>query len=379
MSSPHKTIKIAYLIDFFGTGGGTENQLALLLKHLDRSCFTPYLFTLRPKEVSAGLDLNCPVEHLGVRSLLSWKALRALRRFRRFLKQNHIDILQLFFIDSNIFGILAGKPAAVPVIIVSRRDMGWWYHQKRRHLTNILNRLADYCLANSYAVKAAVNRMETIPAERTEVIYNGVTEGKQYNSPLLSKESLGIPADAPVVGIVANLKPIKRIDRFLRAASLLKRADSHFIILGSGNREDSLKELAAELGLSSRIHFHHTVDQARAFIALFDVGVLTSESEGLSNALIEYAMAGVPAVAFDTGGNKEVIADGRTGFLVPAFDEAKLAERIDTLLDNTNLARQLGEAAQERARRQFSVQSMVQKTQDFYRKAVEAKISDAKA
>jgi glycosyltransferase involved in cell wall biosynthesis len=170
----------------------------------------------------------------------------------------------------------------------------------------------------------------------------------------------------PVVGIVANLKPIKKIDVFLRAAARLKSSDSHFIILGWGPLKTELVNLTHKLGLSSRVHFYSTADQAHEVINLFDVGVLTSESEGLSNVLIEYALAGIPAVAFDTGGNNEVVVDGQTGYLVTGLDETALAERIDFLIENRETARKLGAAAQRRACEVFAVKTMIDKTGQFY-------------
>ena len=98
----------------------------------------------------------------------------------------------------------------------------------------------------------------------------------------------------------------------------------------------------------------------------FDVGVLTSQTEGLSNVLIEYALSGIPAVAFNNGGNNEVIADGQTGYLVADADEEAMARKIAYLVENEAAARQLGTAARERAREKFTVKAMVEKTEEFY-------------
>jgi glycosyltransferase involved in cell wall biosynthesis len=226
--------------------------------------------------------------------------------------------------------------------------------------------MTHYCIANAEAVKRAVVKMETVAPERIRVIYNGVEVGAPDSRAALTRASFGIPDRFPVVGIVANLKSIKRIDRFLRAAARLKRTDCHFIVLGAGPLEGTLKTLAQELGVLPRVHFYHTVEQTREIVSLFDVGLLTSESEGLSNVLIEYALAGIPAVAFNVGGNNEVVVDEQTGFLVNPFDEQMLVERVDDLLDHPEVAQRLGRAAQLRARDKFSVVSMVTQTERFY-------------
>jgi glycosyltransferase involved in cell wall biosynthesis len=94
--------------------------------------------------------------------------------------------------------------------------------------------------------------------------------------------------------------------------------------------------------------------------------VLTSETEGLSNVLIEYAVAGLPAVAFDVGGNPEVIEDGETGYLVKPYDVNELAEKVDLLLSDPDLRRRLGRHASQRAQERFSAESMVRATETFY-------------
>ena len=361
---------IVYLIDFFIKGGGTENQLALLIDGLDRQRFQPHLITLRDRVSDDPLPLNCPVHHLGVKKLLSFKALSALFWFVRYLRRNRVKILQLFSIDSNLFGIAAGKLGGVKRIIISRRDMGYWYGERRRYLTNIANRFADYCISNSEAVKKIVNRVEPLPPERTKVIYNGVYYRAPANPDAFTREALDIPADAPVVGIVANLKPIKRIDLFLAMFAGLQDQNARAVIVGSGVLHDVLKQAAKDLKISHRVHFCWTRDDVYAALKIFTVGVLTSETEGLSNVLIEYAVAGLPAVAFDVGGNREVIEDGQTGYLVKPYDVNALAEKVDLLLSNTQLRERLGKQANRRALERFSKDKMVRATEAFYQEII---------
>lgn len=359
-------VRIAYLIDFFGGGGGTENQLAVLINNLDRTRFTPFLYTMRTVPLDNKLTVNCPVQQLNVTSLASLGAIKGINQLKQELQKNRIDILQIYFIDSNILGVIAGKLAGVSRIVISRRDMGWWYSQPRRHVTNLLNYSADYCIANAQAIKDVVSKYETIPKDKIEVIYNGVTPAKLNPATAATREMLGIPESVPIVGIVANLKAIKRIDRFVRMASQIKNTSAHFLIVGYGSEEQELTDLANSLGIGERVHFHYTADHVYDIMKLFSVGVLTSESEGLSNVLVEYALSGLPAVAFDTGGNKEAIEQGKTGFLIPAYDEKAMAQQIDALLADLPTAQRIGETARQRAEERFSITRMVQNTQAFY-------------
>jgi glycosyltransferase involved in cell wall biosynthesis len=97
-----------------------------------------------------------------------------------------------------------------------------------------------------------------------------------------------------------------------------------------------------------------------------DVGVLTSESEGLSNVLIEYALAGVPAVAFDIGGNREVIVPDVTGLLIEPFDEEQMTAKIEHLLEHPEQSMKMGAKAVAMSRERFSVDAMVRATERFY-------------
>jgi glycosyltransferase involved in cell wall biosynthesis len=90
----------------------------------------------------------------------------------------------------------------------------------------------------------------------------------------------------------------------------------------------------------------------------------------MSNVLIEYALAEVPAVAFETGGNPEIIVEGETGFLIPAYDEQKMAERIDYLLEHPAESRLIGQQASERARKMFSIRRMVEESEAFYQELI---------
>ena len=361
-----KPITVAYLIDNFIQGGGTENQLRILLQNIDRDRFRPLLITLRPASVSSLPKLDCPVLHLGLSRLISLKTIMAIRQLSHVLKEENVRILQLFFIDSNIVGALAGRLAGVKRMIIGRRDMGWWYNFWRLSITNWLNRKVDCCIANARAVKDVVARVEHIPSENIRVIYNGLEALKQESDAAIVRREIGLPPTLPIVGIVANIKPIKRIDRFLDIVEELRDTNAHFLIVGTGVQEEEMRTRVRETGLEDRVHFHSTTSQVFDVMKLFSVGLLTSETEGLSNVLIEYALAEVPALAFDTGGNGEVIVDGKTGYVVPCYDTARLAERVRSLLNDPDKIAAMGKRAREAALERFTVERMVKETEDYY-------------
>lgn len=361
-----RKITVVFLIDLLLKSGGTENQLKTLIRGLDRTRFRPLLVTSRPGSVSYFEDVACPVYNLDIRSLFSFGMIRGVWKLCRLLKKEQVDILQMFFIDSNIIGVIAAKLAGTKRLIISRRDLGLWYHWKHLKATNFLNRYTHYCIANAEAIKQVVDENETLKNDRIKVIFNGMDIAKTDQAEPIESSEIGVPENAPVVGIVANLRTVKRIDRFIEMATKIKNPDAHFVIVGEGYMEQDLKRMAAESSIPDRIHFYYTTTRTMSVMKRLRVGVLTSESEGLSNVLIEYALNGVPAISFDTGGNAEVINDDETGYIVPAYDIDLLAEKVDYLLAHSDRAKEMGKLAASRARELFSVNQMVAETEEFY-------------
>lgn len=359
-------IRIAYVIDNFYRGGGTENQLAILIDHLDRTRFTPYVFNLKPKWGDNGIDIDCEVIYLNVSSLLSISMIKAVLNIARFLRKKKVDILQLYFLESRLVGTLAGRLARMKKIVFCRREMGWWYTSGKLKLTQVMARLSHYCLVNAHAIKKLVAETEKFPAEKIEVIHNGVELKQRGEGMPKVKADFGIPENAPVVVMVANLRPVKRIDRLINCAAKMENKAAHFLIVGEGPLLNDLKSQAESLGIGERVHFYYAREGVYDILKLSTIGVLTSDSEGLSNVLIEYAFAGIPTVAFDTGGNHEVIEDGQTGFIIPRGDEKMMSEKIDRLLNSREESSRMGETARQNAREKFSVAAMVKKTEDFY-------------
>jgi len=359
-------IPIVYILDNFYRGGGTENQLATLIENLDRDKFEPYVLNTRPQWPGKSIEINCEVTYLDLENTLSFGAIKTIKRVSDYLKEKKAQILHVFFLDSRIIGTLAGKLAKVNKIVYSRRDFGWWYTAKGLFIARRLASMSDFCVVNANAIKKLVAESEYFPLDKIEVIYNGVDFCPRPNAEVFSKGKFGIPEDAPVIGMVANLRPVKRIDRFISIAEKIKNKAAHFIMVGEGSLKERLQKEVSGAGLSDRFHFTHTVDGVYNMLQLFDIGILTSESEGLSNVLIEYALAGLPVVAYDTGGNSEIVFNGETGYILPDGEIDRFAEKIDILLEDKNLMTQYGNKAIEIARDRYLVETMVKKTEDFY-------------
>ena len=367
-----RALKIAFFIDAWTPGSGTENQLKGMLDRFDSDSVTAVLYTLRdaiPEDLRQRFP--CPVHCLGVGSLLSPRAAGRFFSLVASLRAERFDIAMVYFVDTNLFVVPACRLAGIPNIVVNRRDMGYWYEKRLLQKLNLVNRLTDYFLVNSRAVKMQVSAHEGFPADRIQVIPNGMwNPDKDDSHPPADRAFLpdGVPAGAKIVGITASLRSVKRVDRFVdMAAEVAQRVpDAHFLIAGQGSLQAELRQQTRQLNLADRVHFLGQVADVRPLLATLDVGVLTSESEGLSNSLLEYARAGIPAVTFDTGGNREVVVDGRTGLLVPEGDTAALARSVIRLLDDQDLRLAMAQAGRRHAVRSFSAEKIMDQIMEFF-------------
>jgi glycosyltransferase involved in cell wall biosynthesis len=344
------------------TTAGTETQLVALIRHLDRARVEPYLCLLRGTEPHArALEPDdCPVLRLGVRSLRRPSALAAAWRLARFLRRERIDVFQAYFPESTYFGVPAAWLAGVPRILRTRNNLGYWMTPWHRRLGRLCDLLSDGLVANCGACRDAVVTDEGLSPERVAVLENGVD--------LARFPDMSAPARAGRVGVTANLRPVKGLDVFVRAAPEVAAAHpgASFHLAGEGPLRAELARLAHELGLGGRLALCGSVADVPGFLAGLDVAVLPSLSEGMSNALLEYMAAGRAVVATSVGGNVRLIEDGVTGLLVPPGDAPGLAAAIGRLLSDPALAARLGAAARRRVEERYSRAAMVRRFEAFY-------------
>lgn len=337
-------ITIAYVIDFLasndGLCGGTERQLIETVARLDRRSFRPIVICLRDfPRIPQWLELDCEKHILHINSLASIKTIQAIFRFAEFFRGKSVDIVQTFFHDSTLIGVLAGRIAGVKKVVSCRRDLGFWYNKRILASLSIANAFTDRILCNCTAVKDSVVRCERFPRDKIDVIYNGIDMDNIAREPAidLCYKYQEINNGDRIVGMVANFnRPVKRVDLFVRAAGEVckERQGVKFVLIGGGNQENKLQQSALELGIKDRLIFAGKKDSAIGYIKSFDVGVVTSDSEGLSNTVLEYMAAGVPVVTTNVGGNTELISHNYNGILAQCGDFNSIAVGILSLLDN---------------------------------------------
>jgi glycosyltransferase involved in cell wall biosynthesis len=229
-------------------------------------------------------------------------------------------------------------------------------------------------VANSECARIRASKIERIRPEKIEVIYNFVSlemfkkEGDWEGDKL--KESLGSSNGRPVVTMVANLRPVKGVDVFLKSARLV--LDSvpgiNFIVAGEGEERKGLEDICRRLKLDSSVKLIGAISDVIPLLRASDIGVLSSNSESLSNTIIEYMAAGLPVICTDVGGNRELVQDGLNGFLVPSGDPGKLADAIVKLVNNHDLRVKMGRESIRLAELLFDVARTMKDYEALYLK-----------
>ena len=291
-------------------------------------------------------------------------------RFSRHLRKEKYDIVQTFFQDATFFGVVAARMAGTNKIIVSVRDMGFWANL----LTSILHRtamlIANAVLVNSLAVKKSLSKKYYLA--RIKVIRNGILLHSSFLVNLESKRALAkelkIDEKVPIVVIVANCnRQVKRIDLVLESAAIvLKKAPAMFLIVGDGHLKNKLVLRSKELGVSYAVKFLGQRYDVDKILAGADIALNTSDSEGLSNSIMEAMRAGLPVIASNVEGNKELVKNGFTGLLFQPGDFKELAAKIYLLLNEKQYARKIAIEGRKFIELKFGVDKMVKKYAEFY-------------
>ncbi len=369
---------VLQLIDSFHQGGSERQavQLTRLLHDSDR--FQVQLACLNPDgilrtEIEA-LDLG-EIPSYPLNSFYDRNALVQLRKFVRHLRTAKIDLLHSHDFYTNVFGMTAGALARVPVRIASRRETSGMRSTTQQKAQGFAYSLAHRVIANSEAGRQKLIA-EGVRADKITVIYNGLDLERVTPQPSLTRPgalaALHLPEyfqDRRFVTIVANMRhEVKDYPMFLRAAQRVREAipQAAFLLAGEGELTQSIRAQARELGLERDTFFLGRCEKLAELFAVSDVCVLSSKAEGFSNSILEYMAAERPVVATDVGGAREAIVEGETGYLVASGDDRAMADRIVSLLRNTEKARAMGQQGRRIVAQKFSRAAQLEGTEELY-------------
>jgi glycosyltransferase involved in cell wall biosynthesis len=341
--------------------GGAEKQLTLLASGLPRDQFDVHVAVLThtgPYEDVLRRE-NIPVTIIGKRWKLDPLSYRRLKREMLRLKP---DIVHTWLFAANAYGRQAAIAARVPHIVAGERCVDLWKTGLHFAIDRALARRTERIITNSTGVKDFyVSR--GLPAEKFAVIPNGIqpTPPSEPISRDNLLKQLQLPPGARLIGAVGRLWPQKRVKDLIWAVDLLKstRDDAHLLIVGDGPQRWRLERYRDQNQITERVHFLGERDDVPRLMPHFDVLWLASQYEGQSNAIMEAMAAGVPVIATDIPGNRDLVAPDETGYLLPLGDRYEFTRRTHWLFDDEPLRRRLGEAGRQRILRDFTIEQMV--------------------
>jgi glycosyltransferase involved in cell wall biosynthesis len=356
------------MINSFETGG-SERQFAVLAQTLIPEQFQVHLGCIRRAGPFADAFGSVPEFRLGG-SLFGWKSLRARFRLSQHLRHNQVKIAHAFDFYTNLTLIPAARLARVPVVIGSHRQIGDLMTPSQFRSQAAAFRWCDAVVCNSHA---AAGRLVSTGLSRDKLVVIGNALPAEVFVPVIP----ALPRRAGVVrvGMVARMNAhYKNHSGFLRIAARIRAAmaDVEFLLAGDGPLRPELEREAQELGLADAVLFLGDCRDVAAVHASMDVAVLTSDSESLSNVILEAMAAGLPVVAFRGGGNPELVNEQR-GALVAAGNEADFAEAVLRLLRQPALREGLGRNARQFAEENFGLEKVRNRYQELYQSLLQKK------
>jgi glycosyltransferase involved in cell wall biosynthesis len=366
--------RVVYLSHAFMVGGAEEMVLNLV-RHLPPR-FAPEVMCIHAagpigEEIRAtGVPFSVLGLAPGVRRPLD------VLRLRDALQVSAPTIVHTFLLTGSLYGRFAAMMARIPIVIGTEVNI---YERKQpAHVRaeRWLMRHTDAVVASAGSVRAFyVDQIAADPAA-VEVIYNAVDWSQLETT--TSRESfraaVGVPADAPVAGIIARLTEQKAhrvlFDAIAEAPALSRL---HLIVVGDGELRADLHDRASTLGIHGRVHFLGARRDLGDILNAIDVFVMPSFWEGLPLSLVLAMGAGLPVVASRVAGIPEVVQDGVSGLLVTPGNDQELGAALARAIDDPAAARAMGQQAAAFVRPRFGVDGYIASVTALYDRLLAAK------
>lgn len=303
--------------------------------------------------------------------------LAAIFRLAAFLKQQQINVLQTHLYDASLIGLLAGRLARTPLLILT----GHHSHEFSRELASRSKKLPYWvdCLMSRYLSNAIIApstnmqeifvRDERVPAQKIKVLPYGF-DLQSWDVPLTTRaavrQELGLEGKI-VFGAIGRLYWVKDYPTLFRAFARVASQNSKLVLLvvGDGAEEASLRQLASELGIAQQVRFTGYRLDAQRIMSTLDVLVHSSLAESFCQVIVEAFAQRLPVVSTAVGISRDIVCDGKTGFLVPPGNVEALGTAMEQMLNCQSQWSQMGAAGYQIVQ-QFSVEKIIPRYEAQY-------------
>lgn len=366
--SPHEQIKLLIVCGSLGVGGA-EMQIARMLPRLDRSLFDLEVVYYNYKFGPPKLELErqgIPVRYLG---RPTWDRNTYLRDALSYMRNKRFDVVHAWSASANHYGRFPALLAGVPVVLGGLRGKnslnGLW-----PFVYSGMNLVCDGWIVNSDTLKEyALDKMILTRFSPVVVVENGL-DLDQDHAELAQQIPFyaALKGNRPVIGLVGRLHPVKNHNMLLEAAANLRAqgVDADYWIIGDGPVRDDITRRIDELQLGNCVRMLGQRDDVEAAYEVMDIVVLTSDSEGCPNVLLEAMRASLPIISTQCTSLDHIIAKGVNGFVVPVGAVRELTEQLKVLINDASLRRQFGHASRSMVEKTFSMPVAVRRLEQTY-------------
>jgi glycosyltransferase involved in cell wall biosynthesis len=350
------SLRVLYLVDSMRVGG-KERQICELLKALKNSQVEQVVVTMGPEQFYIG-----DIERLGIPLLYLLRRVRwdptILSRLRRILKQFRPHVIYTNSEMAMSYAWPLARLMRIRLVNATIRN-AFSGHGPRWQWHKVMLWLADARVANSNAGFAS--RGLHPKSSGNYVIYNGF-DMTRFVGPLSASSCELRSSGRRVVGMIAEFSDYKDFPTFIEAAKLVlaRRDDIVFVAVGGGKNLENCKKMVSSS--ETRIQFTGERRDVESLVQQMDIGVLCTFTEGIPNSIMEFMAAGKPVIVTDGGGSRELVMDGKHGFLVPPSDAHAVAEKILALLAQPEARRNMGLAGQTQIQEHFSLEQLAENT-----------------
>ena len=362
-------MKILHLSSARSLGGG-ERHLADLVCALRARGHDVYAALRQRSPLHDGLAA-LPAKNILTLPLRNSLDLTSAMELARHVREHKIEIVHAHVARDYPLAALAVWRNRQAKLIITRHVL---FRLNKLHALTF--RQARRVIAVSHAVERTLVAQKIFPASKITVIPNGI-DFRRFDASLQGfdreafRRRMNIAPESLLIGIVGEIKRQKGHEDYLRAASIIAREnkDTHFIIAGAdgtGAHRAALERLVNELGLKNRVHFTGWLDEVAPLMAALDVYVSASHTESFGLTIVEAMAAGLPVVATATEGAREIIDNEETGVIVPIGKPEAMASAVLHLFKDKEERARLGTLARAQVRVRFSLERMVDATEQVY-------------
>ncbi len=374
-------VRILHLIENLIIGGA-ERVLVDIVTNIDKDKFKSIVCVYRNENplldelVRAGYpviylrkNLLTPVFPKFLKPLfLLLESIILVIRLAKLMRENNIQILHTHLFSAGLWGRLAALIGGRPKIITTEHTTTDWEKSLKKTVANrLLNPITARIVAVTDTVGKTVADVQKVVPGQVIIIPNGI-KIENFSANKTTKHKTILPGSKPRIAIISSLTPVKRHDLLFTALKVCSKQIPTIscCVIGDGPERAGLEQMARDLGIANFVFFLGNRNDVNEILRGVDIVVSTSDYEGLPMNLLEAMAAGVPVVATDAGGSKDLIDSGKTGILVERGNVDAIANGICKIIENHDLSEQLRLNGYKTVEENYSLEKIIKKWEKLY-------------